>query len=102
MHSTPTGTSTTVSAVTNNSHFQDGKEKRRCDYDAVEEEITEEKELCNFDAMEKKITEETMLHDTVDTMYTPPSPRSSLPETERKEVNKICSIKKYLKENMGA
>eukprot|EP00957_Ditylum_brightwellii_P197771 15066658-Ditylum_brightwellii.AAC.1 len=102
MHSAPTSTTTTVSAVTNDSHFQDVKEKSRHDYDAVEKKIAEEKELHNFDAMEKKITEETVLHDTMDTMYTPPSPSSSLSETEREEVNKICSIKKHLKENMGA
>eukprot|EP00957_Ditylum_brightwellii_P101027 7700281-Ditylum_brightwellii.AAC.1 len=75
MHLAPTRTTTMLSAILDNSHFQYGKEKEHHD----------------FDAMEKQIVKETVLHDTVEAMYTP-----------QDEVNKICSIKNYLKENMVA
>eukprot|EP00957_Ditylum_brightwellii_P210783 15365392-Ditylum_brightwellii.AAC.1 len=55
MHSTPTSTTTMISAVLDDSHFQDGKKKKNCNFDAMEKQIAEEKERHNFDAMERKL-----------------------------------------------
>eukprot|EP00957_Ditylum_brightwellii_P212121 15366991-Ditylum_brightwellii.AAC.2 len=49
------------------------------------------------DALEREIAKEMVLHDTAMHMHTPPSPLSSLPESEKAQLNKIREVKNYLK-----
>eukprot|EP00957_Ditylum_brightwellii_P151701 11552589-Ditylum_brightwellii.AAC.1 len=57
------------------------------------------KSIVNLMTREKN-SEEPVLQNTVEGMYTPPSINTITSEKEREKVNKICSVKKYLKENM--
>eukprot|EP00957_Ditylum_brightwellii_P016190 1218362-Ditylum_brightwellii.AAC.2 len=55
MHSFPTITAIPISAVLDDSHFQDGKEKKRHNFDAMEKQLTEEKECCNLMPWRRKM-----------------------------------------------